>query len=102
MNYSLLWHFISTRVTCATRNYDTGGNQSFFPPPPRLFSHWGAEDKSGREKGSSDRGKPMIEVDRELVRARKTINHAVTACPCECAHMHELHPRLNVRVCARI
>lgn len=44
----------------------------------------------------------MIEVDRELVRARKTINHAVTACPCECAHMHELHPRLNVRVCVRV
>ena len=28
----------------------------------------------------------MIEVDREFVRARKTINHAVTVCPCECAH----------------
>lgn len=34
---------------------------------------------------SGTKGKPMIEMDREFVLKRETINHAVTVCRCECA-----------------
>lgn len=70
-------------VTCATRNYDTSTEISHFfpplPPPPPTVPPGNRIKAVGG--GSNDRGKPMIEVERGLVRARKTINHAVTSMP---------------------